>query len=136
MVRHLQPIRGDTKAVVEVVGLVLMISIAVATATALHLSMTQTGTDKLYKIPMVNLKQTGDEIIVISVQYGPVVKEDVIINIIDDDGAIVCNGVVQSTGTYISSGDLISIPCSIKGTYTLQMIYSNSLIGMIEYSAH
>jgi hypothetical protein len=86
---------------------------------------------------MISLKQTGNEIIIISVQYGPVVREDVTINLLDADGNFVCNGVVQSTGTYISSGDTISfVPSGLKGTYTVQMLYSNSLIGMIEYSVY
>ena len=75
MIRYLKSARRDTQSVAEVVGIILTLTIVMLTATALHVSVDQTGNDKLRMIPMVNMKQDDDHILITKIQYGPIYKD-------------------------------------------------------------
>ena len=134
MIRHLKSIRRDTLEVVEVIGLVLMVAIVISTAVVLHISMTETNNSKLNKIPMVNIQQINKELVIISIQHGPVLRDEITINILDNAGSHLCNGDLPSAGPYLSSGDKIAMPCVESGkTYKIQMVYLGNMIGIAEY---
>lgn len=134
MIRYLRLFPENKQAVSEVIGIILITSIVIAISTAIYVYVDQISASELHTLPMVNMRQSGDHIIIIGVQYGPINKDDIIINVVGDAGS--CTGQLNAAGTNIASGDTITISGWISGeTYMVQMIYMNSQVGAAKYNA-
>ena len=133
MIRNFKSVIRNTQAVSEVIGIVIMLIIVIGTATTLHISMSQTADSKLRLIPMVSMKQNSDDILIMSIQYGPIIANEVIIKVFDSSGSYVCDGDIHTKGTNVASGDTITINGLSSDTYTVRMIYLNTQVGTTKY---
>ena len=136
MARNLKSSLNDTRAATEIVGIILMVTIVIIAATALQLNVNQTAGSKLKIIPIVTMSQRGDQIVIVSIQYGPVRKDDTTIKVFDNSGNLKCYGSIINSDTNISIGDVITIPCNDPGAYTVWMIYQGKQIGTTNYNKY
>lgn len=131
---HLKHLLEDTKAVNEVLGIVIMISIVILVATVLHISIQQTTDSELHQVPMVSMVQSSDQVIIVGVQFGKVDTDETIIQVLDDSGSTTGIATLHNASANLASGDKITFSgLQQKKSYTIQVIYFNHLIGIIDY---
>jgi len=135
MTSHLKSIMEDTQAVIEVVGIILMITIATVTAAAVYVSMGQINDSN--PILAVYMVQDKEYIIIIKVRNNAIGKNDTIINVINSSGSSAgLTGTLHSAGNNVAGGDTITISGVVSGeTYSVQMIYMDNVVGSTKYIA-
>ena len=111
-----------------------MITIAVAIAAAINVSLSGTSSSMLQPAPLVSMTQTGNSILIVAIQNGPLSMDSIIINVEDDLGHVDTDPTMPS-GNVLSGGETIGLPgLTTPGKYTVSMIYANSIVGMTEFS--
>ncbi len=132
MIRSLRSVIYNKRAVTSVTGVILMVTISIMIATVLHINIQATSDSNSHINPMVMMRQSDNQITIIGIQYGPIIKDDVTIKVYDGNGDFVCNGILNP-GINLASGDTIAISCSNPGAYDVLMIYQNTMIGSTKY---
>ncbi|MCK4365824.1 MAG: hypothetical protein KAW45_07215 [Thermoplasmatales archaeon] len=132
MIRSLRSVIYNKRAVTSVTGVILMVTISIMIATVLHINIQATSDSNSHINPMVMMRQSDNQITIIGIQYGPIIKDDVTIKVYDGSGDFVCNGILNP-GINLASGDTIAISCSNPGAYDVLMIYQNTMIGSTKY---
>ena len=135
--KNQRPFTRDTRAVSEVISVIVMLVIVASVAgVALHVSMGLTSDSKIRRIPIVSMAQDDDVISIYSVQFGPIVVNDITIMIIDKTDNLVGSGTMQAKGDNLAVGDIIKIDGVVSGeSYTVKMIYMASQVGETKYLA-
>ena len=134
MYRTLKQLKEDTQAVNEVMGVVIMISIVILVSVTIFISIQEASDSELHQVPMVSLMQSNDQIVIVGVQFGEVDTDETVIQIIDDSGSSTGLATLHNSSTNLASGDKITFSgLEQKKPYTIQVIYLDHLIGIIEY---
>ena len=136
MLRSLESITRDTQSVTGTVGVILMVAIALVAATTLQVYVGQMGDSDRDMSPMVSMTQSGEFIIIINVQFGPIPIDEITFKIFDDVGYI-CDGTLSAAGEHLAGGDTVTF--SFQSTpgekYLVRAIYSGSQVGRVDYIA-
>ena len=129
--------RRDTKAIIELVGIILMLGVVVATATAFHLSVSQNTSSKLKNFPIVTLRQREDTIVVINIQFGPVYSSEIRAKIEDENGNSIGVAELHNPGLMLFPGDYFKITgVNSEELYEFVIYYQENQIGNTRYINH
>jgi flagellin-like protein len=125
----------NQRAVSGVIGVVVMVTIVVALAAAVNVSMSGMSSSGLDPTPFVSMIQSGDNVLIVAIQNGPIEVNGAIIYIEGSSGDPSAS--LNTADTYLKSGDFIKITGDVTSgeEYTISMVYSNSIVGQVVYIA-
>ena len=126
-------ISTDTKAVSEVIAVVVLVGMSVGIAAILNVSLSGTVAPIGEAPVFVNMKQSGDRIFIINVQNGPVDLSEVSIFIEDSSGIAVGSYTIHSEDSFLTNADSIEINGISTGEYTVILVCNNNIASKIPY---
>jgi len=138
MLRNLESITRDTQSVTGTVGIILMVSIALVAATTLQVYLGQMGGSDKGMTPMIGMIQSGDSLMITSIQFGPIPVDEITFKVFDNDGNHICDGILSASGEHLSAGDTITFSCPplVHGeAYLVRAICPEGQVGKAEYIA-
>ncbi len=126
----------NQKAVSDVIGVVVIVTIVVALAAAVNVSMRGMSSSGLDPAPFVSMIQSGDNVLIVAIQNGPIEIAGMKIIVEDSSGNPSGYASFNTPGTYLKGGDMIKIDGVTLGEeYTVSLVYSASIVGQVVYIA-
>ena len=125
----------NQQAVSGVIGVVIMVTIVVALAAAVNVSMSGISSSGLSPAPFVSMMQSGDNVLIVAIQNGPIEIAGTKI-IVEGSLGTLSADFINTPDTYLKGGDMIKIDGVTPGEeYTVSLVYSNSIVGQVVYIA-
>lgn len=119
-------------AVSDVIGVVVMVTIVVALAAAVNVSMSGMSSSGLAPTPFVSMMQSGDNVLIVAIQNGPIEIAGTKIIIEDSSGNPSGSASFNTPDTCLKGGDMIKIDGVTPGEeYTVSLVHSNSIVGQV-----
>ena len=130
MLRNLKSIRGDTKSVSEIIGLILMVTIALVEATTVQVYISGAGGDSKVS-PIVGMMQTGNHLSITDIQHGPISNDSIRFDVYDS-GNPICEADLTPNGENLAEGDTVTFnncPLTSGEAYFVLAIYEGNQVG-------
>ena len=136
MLRKPRSLTRDTKAVGEVIGVILMVTLSLVVAVTVHVYLGDPTVNNKAVLPMISMMEGDNSVKIVDIQFGPVETKDLVFKIFDEDGIYACEGILNSAEDELNAGDTISpsLVLTIGEAYDVLAIYNENLVGEARFT--